>query len=52
MGIDELGYGDLSRYGATGVETPDIDRIANNGIRFTDGHFSATCTPWRLMLII
>jgi len=50
--IDDLGYGDLSSYGATGVETPEIDRIANNGIRFTDGHSSAaTCTPSRYSLL-
>jgi arylsulfatase A-like enzyme len=50
--IDDLGYGDLGSYGATGVETPEIDRIANNGIRFTDGHSSAaTCTPSRYSLL-
>ena len=50
--IDDLGYGDLGSYGATGVETPEIDRIAANGIRFTDGHSSAaTCTPSRYSLL-
>ena len=50
--IDDLGYGDLGSYGAKGVETPEIDRIANNGIRFTDGHSSAaTCTPSRYSLL-
>jgi arylsulfatase A-like enzyme len=50
--IDDLGYGDLSSYGATGVKTPEIDRIANKGIRFTDGHSSAaTCTPSRYSLL-
>ena len=50
--IDDLGYGDLGSYGAVGVETPEIDRIANNGIRFTDGHSSAaTCTPSRYSLL-
>jgi len=50
--IDDLGYGDLGSYGALGVETPEIDRIANNGIRFTDGHSSAaTCTPSRYSLL-
>ena len=50
--IDDLGYGDLGSYGATGVETPEIDRIANAGIRFTDGHSSAaTCTPSRYSLL-
>jgi len=50
--IDDLGYGDLSSYGAQGVKTPEIDRIANNGIRFTDAHSSAaTCTPSRYSLL-
>ncbi|WP_068546829.1 sulfatase family protein [Thalassotalea crassostreae] len=50
--IDDLGYGDLGSYGAVGVETPEIDRIANNGVRFTDGHSSAaTCTPSRYSLL-
>ncbi|WP_068544529.1 sulfatase family protein [Thalassotalea crassostreae] len=50
--IDDLGYGDLSSYGATKVQTPEIDRIANNGIRFTDAHSSAaTCTPSRYSLL-
>ncbi|MBY6210941.1 arylsulfatase [Microbulbifer agarilyticus] len=50
--IDDLGWGDLGSYGATGVETPAIDRIADNGIRFTDGHSSAaTCTPSRYSLL-
>lgn len=50
--IDDLGWGDLSVYGATGVKTPEIDRIANEGIRFTDGHSSsATCTPSRYSLL-
>ena len=49
---DDLGYGDLGCYGATGVETPNIDRLAENGIRFTDAHCSAaTCTPSRYSLL-
>ena len=35
---DDLGYGDLGSYGAVGVETPNIDRLAANGVRFTDAH--------------
>ena len=50
--IDDLGYGDLSSYGAIGVKTPEIDRLAAGGIRFTDGHSSAaTCTPSRYSLL-
>ncbi len=45
---DDLGYGDLSCYGATALETPNIDRLASQGIRFTSGYCSAsTCTPTR-----
>ncbi|WP_370980274.1 arylsulfatase [Agaribacterium sp. ZY112] len=50
--VDDLGYGDLSSYGAKGVETPNIDQLAANGIRFTDAHTSAaTCTPSRYSLL-
>ncbi|HKL66382.1 MAG TPA: sulfatase, partial [Bacteroidales bacterium] len=33
---DDLGYGDLGTYGATGYTTPNLDRLSNNGIRFTN----------------
>ena len=49
---DDLGYADLGSYGAKGVETPNIDRLAANGICFTDGHCTAaTCTPSRYSLL-
>ena len=49
---DDIGYGDLSCYGATGVETPFIDRLANDGLRFSSGYASAaTCTPSRYSLL-
>ena len=38
---DDMGYGDLGCYGATKIQTPNIDRLANEGIRFTDAHSSA-----------
>ncbi len=45
---DDLGYGDVSSYGATRVRTPNIDAIAARGLRFTHAHStSATCTPSR-----
>jgi len=45
---DDLGYGDVSCYGATSLKTPNIDRLAMDGLRFTNGHTSAsTCTPTR-----
>jgi arylsulfatase A-like enzyme len=49
---DDLGYGDVGCYGATRVETPNIDRLAKEGLRFTDGHSAAaTCTPSRYALL-
>ena len=49
---DDLGYGDVSAYGATRLKTPNIDRLARDGIRFTDAHSSAaTCTPSRYSLL-
>ena len=43
--MDDLGYGDTSAYGATAIRTPQIDRIAHEGVRFTNGYASsATCT--------
>ena len=49
---DDLGYGDLSSYGATKLQTPNLDQLAASGIRFTNGHAtSATCTPSRYALM-
>lgn len=49
---DDLGYGDLSCYGATKIQTPNLDKLAASGIRFTNGHAtSATCTPSRYALM-
>ncbi|MBB5439214.1 arylsulfatase A-like enzyme [Pedobacter sp. AK017] len=49
---DDLGYGDLSCYGATKINTPNLDKLAKNGIRFTNGHStSATCTPSRFAVM-
>ncbi len=49
---DDVGYGDVSCYGATRVKTPNIDRIAGGGLRFTNAHSaSATCTPSRYALL-
>jgi arylsulfatase A-like enzyme len=49
---DDIGYGDLSCYGAKAVRTPNLDRLAQRGVRFTDAHSSsATCTPTRYSLL-
>src|SRR6478672_5607783 len=45
---DDIGYGDLGCYGATKVQTPNIDRFAAQGLRLTDAHSAASvCTPSR-----
>ncbi|WP_343330705.1 arylsulfatase [Polaribacter staleyi] len=50
--LDDLGYGDISSYGATELQTPNIDALANGGIKFTNGYASsATCTPSRYALL-
>lgn len=49
---DDIGWGDLSCQGATAVATPNIDRLAKGGLRFTDAYCtSATCTPSRYSLL-
>jgi arylsulfatase A-like enzyme len=49
---DDLGYGDVGCYGATKVRTPAVDRLAREGLRFTDGHAAAaTCTPSRYAML-
>ncbi|MGC4003078.1 MAG: arylsulfatase [Pirellulales bacterium] len=49
---DDVGYGDLSCYGATKIATPNLDKLAAQGVRFTDGHSpSATCTPTRYAML-
>ncbi len=49
---DDVGYGDLGCYGAKGVETPNLDYMAKNGVLFTDAHSAAaTCTPSRYSLL-
>lgn len=49
---DDVGFGDVGCYGATAIPTPHIDRIAREGLQFSDGHCaSATCTPSRYALL-
>jgi arylsulfatase A-like enzyme len=49
--MDDVGYGDYGSYGATDVRTPNIDRLATDGVRFTDFYAAPTCTPTRAMLM-
>ena len=50
--MDDMGYGDVGSYGAPDVRTPNIDRLAREGVRLTDAYASgAVCTPTRAALI-
>jgi len=49
---DDLGFGDVSCNGATEITTPNIDRLAKEGLRFRDAHSAAsTCTPSRYAMM-
>ncbi|MEU0447609.1 sulfatase family protein [Streptomyces tendae] len=48
---DDLGWADLSSYGAPHIKTPHLDRLAAQGVRFTQAYSgSATCSPTRFSL--
>ena len=50
--LDDLGYGDVSAYNSGTLQTPNMDRIVNGGIKFTNGYASsATCTPSRYAIL-
>ncbi|MBM3775101.1 MAG: hypothetical protein FJW37_08035, partial [Acidobacteria bacterium] len=45
---DDLGYGDIGPYGVRDIRTPHLNRLAREGVRFTDSYASgAVCTPTR-----
>src|ERR1035437_5448643 len=49
---DDLGYGDLTCYGHPSIRTPNLDRMASQGMRFTDFYVAAcVCTPSRAALL-
>src|SRR5262245_39525307 len=48
---DDQGYGDLSCHGNPILKTPNIDRLYDEGVRFTDFHVSPTCSPTRSALM-
>jgi arylsulfatase A-like enzyme len=49
---DDLGYGDLGSYGQTKIQTPNLDRLAAEGMRFTDAYAGNTvCAPSRCALL-
>jgi arylsulfatase A-like enzyme len=50
--LDDLGYGDVGAYGAQYIKTPNFDKLAGEGVRFTSGYASsATCTPSRYAVL-
>lgn len=52
INFDDLGYGDLGCYGSLAIKTPNIDQLAQEGMRFTDGYScNALCSPSRFGLL-
>ncbi|MFO7560156.1 MAG: sulfatase [Desulfobacterales bacterium] len=52
INADDLGYGDLGCYGSRAIQTPNIDSLADQGVRFTDFHAcDSVCTPSRAGLL-
>jgi len=50
--MDDLGYGDIGSYGVRDARTPNLDRLAREGVRLTDAYANApNCTPTRAALI-
>ena len=49
---DDLGYGDLSCFGSKRIETPNLDKMASEGLKFTQFYAgSAVCTPTRVSIL-
>ena len=48
---DDLGYGDVGCFGASGIRTPNLDRMAEAGTRFTTFYAAPVCTPCRAALM-
>jgi len=49
---DDLGWADLGCYGSTFYETPNLDRLAKEGMRFTDGYAACNvCSPTRAAIM-
>lgn len=49
---DDLGYGDIGCYGCPDIRTPNVDRIAAEGVRFTSFYANAPeCSPTRMALV-
>ena len=48
---DDQGYGDLSCYGSTSIHSPNLDKLAADGVRFTDFYVQRVCGPSRSALL-
>ena len=48
--VDDMGFTDIAPYGSE-ISTPNIDKLANEGVLFTDFHTSVSCSPTRSMLL-
>jgi arylsulfatase A-like enzyme len=48
---DDVGYGDFGAYGVTDIRTPNVDRLAREGVKLTDFYAAPVCTPTRAMLM-
>ena len=48
--VDDMGWTDTAPFGSE-IKTPNIDKLANNGMMFTDFHTSVSCSPTRSMLL-
>ena len=49
--LDDAGYGDISCYGQKLFETPHIDKLAAEGLRFTNAYAQPLCTPTRVQIM-
>lgn len=51
---DDLGYGELGVYGATELKTPNLGKLANEGVRFTNGYASSAVSKiiWQIEILI
>ena len=47
---DDLGFSDVGAFGGE-IKTPNLDKLAGDGLRFTDFHAAAACSPTRSMLL-
>lgn len=48
---DDVGYGDFGPYGVTDIRTPNVDRLAREGVKLTDFYAAPVCTPTRASLV-